>query len=115
MAALELETQMAAGPNMSNLMQTAQKMQRELARVQEELKERMVEGSAADGAVRVVASGEQVVMSVRIDEKLVDPDDVETLEDLVIIAVNNALDKARELHRKETEKVTGGLSMPGLF
>lgn len=106
---------MAGLPNMNNLMATAQKMQRDLARIQEELKERMVEGSAADGAIKVVASGAQEVVSIRLDSAVVDPDDVETLEDLLIVAVNQALEKARELHKTETERVTGGLSMPGLF
>jgi len=106
---------MSGMPNMNHLMQTAQRMQRELAKVQESLKERMVEGEAADGAVKVIANGEREIMSIRIDEKLVDPDDVETLEDLLIVAVNQALEKAGELQRKETEKVTGGLSLPGLM
>lgn len=106
---------MAGMPNMNHLMQTAQKMQRELAKVQEGLKERMVEGSAADGAVKVISNGDRQIMSIRIDEKLVDPDDVETLEDLLIVAVNQALEKAEELQRTETEKVTGGLNLPGLM
>ncbi len=101
--------------NMSHLMQQAQRMQRDLAKLQEDLKERAVEGRAADGAVTVVATGDQTIASVKIDPKLVDPDDVETLEDLIIVATNNALDKARELQKKESEKITGGLSLPGLM
>ncbi|MCK6440457.1 MAG: YbaB/EbfC family nucleoid-associated protein [Planctomycetes bacterium] len=101
--------------NLSGLMQQAQKMQRDLQRLQAELKERMVEGSAADGAIKVIASGDQRVMSVRLDSSVVDPDDTETLEDLLIIAVNSALDKARQLQKDETEKVTGGLNIPGMF
>ncbi len=106
---------MAGMGNLGNLMQQAQKMQRDLAKVQEELKERMVEGSAGDGAVTVIASGDQRIMSVRLDSDIVDPDDSETLEDLLIVAVNSALDKSRELQRVESEKVTGGLNLPGMI
>ncbi len=106
---------MAGMPNMNNLMQMAQKMQRDLARINDDLKERMVEGTAGDGAVSVIANGAQEIQAIRIAPVAVDPDDVETLEDLLIVAVNQALEAARELHKTETEKVTGGVSMPGLF
>ena len=106
---------MAGMGNMNHLMQQAQKMQRELARVQEDLKERMVEGSSGGGAVIVIASGDHVIMSVKLKPEVADQDDVKTLEDLVITAVNSALEKSRELQRAETGKVTGGLNLPGLF
>lgn len=101
--------------NFGNLIQQAQRMQRDLARVQDELKERMVEGSSGDGAVTVIASGTQEIMSIKVSPDAIDPDDPETLEDLLIVAVNNALEKSRELQRQETEKVTGGMNIPGLM
>lgn len=100
--------------NLGNLMQQAQRMQRDLAQVEEGLKERMVEGSAGDEAVTVIASGDLAIQSIRIDSDVVDADDIETLEDLLIAAVNQALTKAKELKRVETERVTGGLNIPGL-
>lgn len=101
--------------NLGNLMQQAQRMQRDLGRLQDELKERMVEGSAGDGAITVIASGGQEIMSIKIEPEAVDEDDVETLEDLLIAAVNNALEKSREMQRSETEKITGGMNLPGMF
>ncbi|MCA8940619.1 MAG: YbaB/EbfC family nucleoid-associated protein [Planctomycetes bacterium] len=106
---------MAGFGDMGGLMQRAQQMQRDLERVQNELKDKMVEGSAGDGAVTVIASGDQQIMSIRISEELVDPDDVESLEDLLIAACNNALEKSKELQREESGKVTGGISIPGLM
>lgn len=106
---------MAGMGNLGNLMQQAQKMQRDLGRLQDELKDRMVEGSAGDGAITVIASGSQEIMSIRIQPEAVDEDDVETLEDLLIAAVNNALEKSREMQRAETEKITGGMSLPGMM
>ncbi len=106
---------MAGMGGLGDLMQQAQKMQRELARIQDELKERMLEGSAGDGAVKAIVSGAQELMAVKIDPEVVDADDVESLEDLILSAVNNAFDKSRELHQKETQKATGGLNLPGLF
>lgn len=75
----------------------------------------MVEGTAGDGAVTAIASGDGRVVSVRITPDVADPGDVETLEDLVIIAVNAALDKARDLQKSERDKVTGGLNLPGML
>jgi len=89
-------------------------MQRKIAEVQSELKERVVEASAGGGMVTVMANGHQDVVAVKIDPEVVDPDDVGMLEDLVQLATNQALKKARELRDEEMRKVTGGLGLPGL-
>ena len=101
--------------NIGDLMKSAQKMQKDMARIQEELKTRIVEGDAGGGMVRVQVNGGQEVVGVKIDPSVVDPDDVEMLEDLVIAAVREGMRKAHELSRKEMGKLTGGLNLPGMF
>ncbi len=101
--------------DMAGLLKQAQKLQKEAARVQDELKERVVEGSAGGGMVRVQANGQQEVLSVKIEREVINPDDAEMLEDLVVAAINQSLQKARDLAKEEFMKVTGGLSLPGLF
>ncbi|HHY10583.1 MAG TPA: YbaB/EbfC family nucleoid-associated protein [Firmicutes bacterium] len=100
--------------NMQKMMRQVQKMQADLARVQEELEEKTVEGTAGGGVVTVVVNGHQEVQSVKIEPDAVDPEDVEMLEDLVLAAVNDGLRKAKELSGSEIEKVTGGLNLPGM-
>lgn len=89
-------------------------MQKEMGRVQSELKERVVEGSAGGGMVKVNVNGAQEILSVKIDPSVVDPDDVEMLEDLVTAAVKQGLKAAKELSEKEMAKLTGGINLPGL-
>ena len=101
------------GGNMSNMMKQVQKMQREMAKLQEEIEQRTVEASAGGGAVNVVASGKKEILSITIKPEVVDPDDVEMLQDLVIAAVNEALRKADEMISKEMGRITGGLNLPG--
>ncbi len=104
------------GPgNLGDLMKGAQKMQREMARVQEELKGRIVEGDAGGGMIRVQVNGAQEVVAVKIDPSIIDPDDVEMLEDLIIAAVREGMRKSQEMSQKEMSKLTGGLNIPGLF
>lgn len=104
------------GFNPQAMMAQAKKMQDDLARVQRDLQQRMVEGSAANGLVSVVMNGAQEVQAVRIKPAAVDPSDVEMLEDLVTVAIKAALEKSKELQRAETSKVTGGLGgMGGLL
>jgi DNA-binding YbaB/EbfC family protein len=104
------------GGNMGNLVRQAQKMQKEMERVQEELKEKTVEASAGGGAITVVATGKKDIKEIIIKPEVVDPDDVEMLQDLVLAAVNEALRKADEMVSSEVGKVTGGLGgVPGLF
>ncbi|MDR3122028.1 MAG: YbaB/EbfC family nucleoid-associated protein [Clostridiales bacterium] len=104
------------GANIGNLMKQAQKMQKDMARVQEELAERTVDASAGGGAVKVVAACDKTIREIVIAPEVVDPEDVEMLQDLVVAAVNEALRKAEETSAAEMGKLTGGLGgMPGLF
>lgn len=101
--------------NMGNIMKQAQKMQKEMAKLQAQLEEKEVEASAGGGMVKVVANGKKEVISITIDPDVVDPEDVEMLQDLVLAATNEALRKADELVSGEMQKITGGMNMPGMF
>jgi DNA-binding YbaB/EbfC family protein len=101
--------------NMQNLMKQAQKMQAEMARVQEELKDERVEVSVGGGVVRVVMTGEMVLDSITIDPAAVDPDDVVMLQDLVTAAVNEAIRQAQDVAARKMSAVTGGMGIPGLM
>jgi nucleoid-associated protein EbfC len=92
-----------------SLMSQAKRMKDDLARVQKDLKDRMVEGTSGGGLVAVVANGIQEIQAIRIKPEAVDPKDVEMLEDLVTVAVKAALEKAKKLQDEETAKVTGGM------
>ena len=96
------------------MMQQIRKMQQEMARVQEELANTVVEGSASGGAVTVGISGEFQVKKVTIKPEAVDPEDVETLEDLIVVAFNDALGKVNALSSSKLGAVTGGLKIPGM-
>jgi DNA-binding YbaB/EbfC family protein len=100
--------------NMGDLQKMAREMQANMAKAQEELAAATVEGSAGGGAVVVVLSGTQECKSVRIQKDAVDPDDVETLQDLVLAAFTDALKKSRELAAQRLGGVTGGLKIPGM-
>ncbi len=102
-------------PKLTDIMKQAQKMQAKMAQVQEELAQKMVEGSAGGGMVRVQANGKQEILSILIEPDVVDAEDVEMLQDLVLAAVNDALRRAQEMMAEEMKKVTGGMSIPGLF
>ena len=97
-----------------NFLRQAQQLQARLAKAQQELEEMTVEGSAGGGVVRVVVSGKLAVQSVSIDPDAVDPDDVQMLEELVLAAVNEGLQKAQELAQQKMGALTGGLKIPGL-
>lgn len=101
--------------NMANMMKQAQRMQAEMARVQDELKDERVEASIGGGAVKVVMTGELVVEAVTIDPSAIDPDDVAMLEDLVTAAVNEAIRQAQDTAQRKMAAVTGGLNIPGLM
>ena len=101
------------GFNMQKLMKQAQKMQADVARVQEGLKEKQVEGLAGGGVVRALANGAQEIVAITIDPEVIDPEDKEMLEDLVLAAVREALAASRELAAQEMGKVTGGMGLPG--
>ncbi|HEV8670529.1 MAG TPA: YbaB/EbfC family nucleoid-associated protein [Candidatus Limnocylindria bacterium] len=100
--------------NMGDLQKMAREMQANMAKAQEELAAATVEGSAGGGAVVVVLSGTQECKSVRIQKDAVDPNDVETLQDLVLAAFTDALKKSRELAAQRLGGVTGGLKIPGM-
>jgi DNA-binding YbaB/EbfC family protein len=100
--------------NMGDLAKMAQKMQADMAKAQAELAEATVEGTAGGGAVVVVLTGTQDLKDIRISKDAVDPDDVETLQDLVRAAFNDALAKSRELAAQRLGSVTGGLKLPGM-
>ncbi len=96
------------------MMQQIRKMQQDMARVQEELANTVVEGSASGGLVTVGITGEFKVKKVTIKPDAVDPDDVETLEDLLVVALNDALGKVHTLNSSKMGAVTGGLKIPGM-
>ncbi|KAF0208322.1 MAG: YbaB/EbfC family nucleoid-associated protein [Actinomycetota bacterium] len=101
--------------NMQNLMKQAQRMQADMARVQEELKDEHVEVSVGGGVVRVVMTGEMILESISIDPAAVDPDDVAMLQDLVTAAVNEAIRQAQDVAARKMSAVTGGMGIPGLM
>ncbi len=101
---------------LNNLMKQAQQMQERVKKLQDEAGSRTVEASSGGGMVTVVANGRQEVLSIRIDRSVVDPGDVEMLQDLVTAAVNEALRKAQELMKEEMGRLTAGMGLPpGLF
>ena len=99
----------------SGMMQQAQMMQQRMQQIQEEVEKQTVEASAGGGAITVVATGKKEIESIKIKPEAVDPDDVETLEDLIMVAVNDALKRADELMADGMSEITGGLNIPGLF
>ncbi|MBM3301454.1 MAG: YbaB/EbfC family nucleoid-associated protein [Deltaproteobacteria bacterium] len=100
--------------NLKELMQQAQGIQQKIAAIQEELAEKTVIGSAGGGMVTVEANGAQEILTISIEDSLLESDDKELLQDLVAAAVNDALNKSRELVTQEMSKLTGGLRLPGL-
>ena len=100
---------------MGDLVRQAQRMQSKMAEVQAGLKERVVEGTAGGGMVTVLVNGQQEPVAVKIDPEVIDPDDPALLEDLILAAARQALQKAKELANEEMSKVTGGMNMPGMF
>ena len=99
---------------MSGMMKQVQKMQKKMMQLQEEIAQRRVEGTAGGGMVTAVVDGKLNVVEVRIDAAVVDPEDVEMLEDLVLAAVNQGQQKAQEMIEREMGQLTGGLNVPGL-
>ncbi len=100
--------------NIAQIMKQAQKMQEQMARVQEELANKTVEAAAGGGMVTVTANGRQEILAVKISPEVINPQDSAMLEDLVTAAVNEALRSSRELLQEEMTKITGGLRIPGL-
>lgn len=102
------------GMNMNNLMKQAQKMQQKMQETQEALAEKTLEMTSGGGAVKIVISGKKEIKEIKINPEVVDPDDVEMLEDLILSAVNEAIRQADEMCNQEMNKITGGIG-GGLF
>ena len=100
---------------LGKMMKQAQQLQSKMLKLQEELAEKTVETSSGGGMVKVVASGKQQLVAIQIEQEVVDPDDVEMLQDLILAAVNDALTKAQEMVSGEMSKLTGGMNIPGLM
>ncbi len=98
-----------------NIMKQAQKMQSKMMKLQEELADETVEASSGGGMIKVVVNGKQQVVSINIEKEVVDPEDIDMLQDLVIAAVNDALTKSQEMVSEKMGKVTGGINIPGLM
>lgn len=106
---------MASGfGDMGSLLKQAQEMQKRIADTERDLEGREVEGSAGGGAVVVRFNGNQRLVSVKLDPECVDPEDVEGLEELLTIAIKQAVEASHELRKREMERVTGGLGLPGM-
>lgn len=103
------------GGNMNSMIKQAQKMQEQMMKAQQEIEETEVEASSGGGMVTVKATGKKEILEINIKPEAVDPDDVEMLQDLVMVAVNDALSKADALTQEKMGALTGGLSIPGLM
>ncbi len=101
--------------NMQKMMKQMQKMQKDMAKAQEELAEKTVEGTAGGGMVTVVVNGQKEVLEVNIKEEVVDPEDIEMLQDLVLAATNDALKKMDDLTNDTMGQFTKGMNLPGMF
>lgn len=103
------------GGNMNNMMKKVQKMQKEMARAQQEIEEKEFSSTAGGGVIEAIVNGKKELVKINIDEDVVDPEDTEMLEDLVVAAVNDALKKADEYTQREMGKLTGNINIPGLM
>ena len=103
-------------PNMAGMMKQVQKMQERMAQVQQELEQKTVTAESGGGMVKVTANGRQALVKIQIDKEVINPEDVEMLEDLVLAATNKALEDAAKMAHEEMAKITGGLmpNIPGL-
>lgn len=106
---------MRGGGNMQGMMKQMQKMQKQMAEAQEELGTMQFEGTTGGGMVKVVVSGHKEVLDVVLDEAVVDPEDIDTLQDLIVVATNEAFKKADEHANATMGKFTKGLNLPGMF
>jgi len=107
---------MGKGPsNMSAMLKQAQKMQEDMVTLQEELDSREYEVSSGGGVCKVVIKGTEEIKSISLDPMIVDPDDIETLQDIIVAGVNEAIKRVKETNAKEMQAITGGLNMPGMF
>ena len=100
--------------NLGNIMKQAKKMQERMGKLQQELEARTVEAQAGGGMVKVVVNGKFEIVSLQIEKDVVNPDDIEMLQDLIVAAVNEGIRKTQEMTSQEMSKITGGLNIPGL-
>ena len=100
---------------LGNILKQAQEMNSKISRLQEEMAGKTVEASSGGGMVNIVMNGKQEVLSIRIDPEVVNREDMEMLQDLMVAAVNEAIRKSQEMMNEEMKRITGGLSIPGLF
>ncbi|MGQ9508542.1 MAG: YbaB/EbfC family nucleoid-associated protein [Thermodesulfobacteriota bacterium] len=98
-----------------NILKQAQQIHAKITKLQEEMASRTIETSSGGGMVQVVMNGRQEILSLKIDPEVINKEDVEMLQDLIVAAVNEALRKSQEMMTEEMKKITGGLSLPGLF
>ena len=100
--------------NMGGMMKQAQQLQKKMVKMQEELATKTVEATAGGGMVKVIANGAQKIESISLEKEVVDPEDIEMLQDLILAAVNDALARSQEMVSSEMGKLTGGFNIPGL-
>jgi len=100
--------------NIGNIMKQAKKMQEKMGRLQQELETRTIEAQSGGGMVRVLVNGKYEVVSLKIEKDVVNPEDIEMLQDLIVAAVNEGIRKSQEMAQSEMAKITGGLAIPGL-
>lgn len=101
--------------NMQSMLKQAQKMQEDMAQKQEELEAREYDISAGGGVVNVKINGKKEILAVKLSPEVVDPDDIETLEDLIVAAINEAIKKVEAVSAEEMQQITGALNLPGMF
>ncbi len=101
--------------NFSTIIKQAQQMQKKMMQLQEELATKTVESTAGGGMIAVVVNGKHELVSIKIDKEVVNPEDIEMLQDLIVAAVNEGVRKAQEMASAEMSKITGGLNVPGMF
>ena len=106
---------MGGAQNMNAMIRQAQKMQDEITTLQEDIENREFSATSGGGAVSVVVTGKKIIKSLTINKEVVDPEDVEMLQDLVISAINEAVNQVESTTETEMSKITGGVSLPGLF
>lgn len=100
---------------LGGMLKQAQRIQAQLARIQEEMAQKTIEASSGGGMVSVVVNGKQEVISIKVEREVANPDDIEMLQDLILAAVNEGIRKSQEMVSEEMRKLTGGLNIPGLF
>lgn len=103
------------GANMNNMMKQVQKMQKQMEQTQAELEEKVLETSAGGGAITIKITGKKEIVGIEIDPEVVDPDDIDMLQDLIVAAVNEAIRSADDMIASEMGKITGNMNIPGLF